>query len=207
MRIELASAVTRSWVRLYTRRLDADIRASRIAEIESDLWEHRRETEEAGVEPSDAGLQVLARCLAGMPADLTWRSGAVAGARANGRGEPMNDVVRRSWWLVPAVLVGVFDVMLCLGQVTDFFGLIEFEPRVGIRLAASAAWLLAAVCIAVGIGLRNRRPQRAGSLVIVGSLPAVLSAWMVVPPLLGIVAIVGAIYQMTTAPSPTQAPA
>jgi len=119
----------------------------------------------------------------------------------------MNDVIRRSWWLVPAVLVGVFDVMLFLGQVTDFFGLIEFEPRVGTRLAASAAWLLAAVCIAVGIALRNRRPQRAGSLVIVGSLPAVLSAWMVVPPLLGIAAIVGAIYQMTTAPSPTQAPA
>jgi len=207
VRIELASAVTRSWVRLYTRRLDADIRASRIAEIESDLWEHRRETEEAGVEPSDAGLQVLARCLAGMPADLTWRSGAAAGARASRRGEPMNDVIRRSWWLVPAVLVGVFDVMLFLGQVTDFFGLIEFEPRVGTRLAASAAWLLAAVCIAVGIALRNRRPQRAGSLVIVGSLPAVLSAWMVVPPLLGIAAIVGAIYQMTTAPSPTQAPA
>ena len=67
MRIELASAVTRSWVRLYTRRLDADIRASRIAEIESDLWEHGRDSEEAGAAPSDAGLQIVARCLAGMP--------------------------------------------------------------------------------------------------------------------------------------------
>jgi hypothetical protein len=207
VRIELASAVTRSWVRLYTRRLAADIRASRIAEIESDLWEHRRETAEAGAEPSDAGLQILARCLVGIPADLTWRSGAARQARVSWRREPMNDVIRRSWWLVPAVLVGVFDVILFLGQLTDFFGLIGFEPRVGIRLAASAAWLLAAVCIAVGIALRNRRPQRAGSLVIVGSLPAVLSAWMMVPPLLGIAAIVGAIHHMTTAPSPAHAPA
>jgi len=119
----------------------------------------------------------------------------------------MNDVIRRSWWLVPAVLVGLFDVMLFLGQLTDFFGLIEEEPRVGTRLAASAAWLLFAACIAVGIALRNRRPQRAGVLVIVGSVPALLLVWMVVPPLLGVAAIVGAIYHMTTAPSPTQAPA
>lgn len=203
MRIELASAVTRSWVRLYTRRLEADVRAARIAEIESDLWEHRRETEEGGVEPSDAGLQVLARCLAGMPADLAWRSGAAAGARASRRREPMNDVIRRSWWLVPAVLVGLFDVMLFLGQVTDFFG----EPRVGTRLTASAVWLLFAVCIAVGLALRDRRPQRAGVLVIVGSVPALLLVWMVVPPLLGVAAIVGAINHMTTAPSPTRAPA
>lgn len=205
--IELASAVTRSWVRLYTRRLDADIRACRIAEIESDLWEHRRETEEAGAEPFDAGLQVLARCLAGMPADLAWRAGAARRARVSRRREPMNDVIRRSWWLVPAVLVGLFDVMLFVGQLTHFFGLMEFEPRVGTRLVASAVWLLFSVCIAVGLALRNRRPQRAGILVIVGSLPALLIAWMVVPPLLGIAAIVGAIYNMTTAPSPTQAPA
>lgn len=207
MRIELGSAVTRSWVRLYTRRLEADIRASRIAEIESDLWEHRRETEETGVEPSDAGLQVLARCLAGMPADLAWRSGAAARAKASRRREPMNDLIRRSWWLVPAVLVGLFDVMLFLGQLTAFFGFIEFEPRVGTRLAASAVWLMFSVCMAVGLALRNRRPQRAGILVIVGSLPALLIVWMVLPPLFGIAAIVGAIYHMTSAPSPTQAPA
>ena len=207
MRIELASTVTRSWVRLYTRRLDEDVRASRIAEIESDLWEHRRETEEAGADPSDAALQVLARCLAGMPADVAWRSGAARLASSSRKGEPMNDLIRRSWWLVPAVLVGLFDVMLFLAQLTHFFGLMEFEPRVGTRLAASAAWLLAAVCIAVGLALRDRRPQRAGVLVIVGSVPAVLLVWMVVAPLLGVAAIVGAIYHMTTAPSPTQAPA
>jgi len=207
VRIELASAFTRSWVRLYTRRLDAGIRASRLAEIESDLWEHRRETEEAGADPSDAGLQVLARCLAGMPADLAWRSGAARQARASRRREPMIEEIRRSWWLVPAVLVGLFDVMLFLGQLTHFFGLMEFEPRVGTRVTASVVWLLFAVCIAVGIALRDRRPQRAGILVIVGSLPALLLVWMVVPPLLGVAAIVGAIYHMTTAPSPTRAPA
>jgi hypothetical protein len=207
VRIEAASAFTRSWVRLYTRRLQADVRASRLAEIESDLWEHRRETEDAGTDPSDAGLQVFARCLAGMPADLAWRSGAPRRARLSRRGEPMNDVIRRSWWLVPAVLVGVFDVLLFIGQLAGgIFGM-AFEPRVGTRLAASAVWLLATGCIGLGVALRNRRPQRAGVLVIVGSLPAMLMFWAVVPPLLGIAAIVGAIYHMTTAPAPTEAPA
>jgi hypothetical protein len=207
VRIELASALTRSWVRLYTRRLEADVCASRIAEIESDLWEHRRETEEAGADPSDAGLQVLARCLAGMPADLAWRSGAARAARSSRRREPMNDQIRRSWWLVPAVLVGLFDVMLFIAQLTQFFGLMEAEPRVGTRLAASAVWLLAAVCLAVGLVLRDRRPQRAGVLVMIGSVPAVLMVWMVVPPLVGLAAIIGAIDHMTLAPSPTRAPA
>jgi hypothetical protein len=207
VRIELASAVTRSWVHLYTRRLDADLRASRIAEIESDLWEHRRETEEAGADPSDAGLQVLARCLAGIPADLAWRSGAARSARSSRRRERMNDQIRRSWWLVPAVLVGLFDVMLFIGQLTHFFGLMEAEPRVGTRLTASAVWFLAAVCLAAGLVMRDRRPQRAGVLVIIGSVPALLLMWMVVPPLVGVAAVIGAIDHMTTAPSPTRAPA
>lgn len=207
MRIEFASAVTRSWVRLYTRRLEADVRASRIAEIESDLWEHRRETADAGADPSDAGLQVLARCLAGMPADLAWRSGAARPARSTRRRESMNDQIRKSWWLVPAVLVGLFDVFLFIGQLTQFFGLIEAEPRVGTRFTASAVWFVCAVCLAVGLALRDRRPQRAGVLVIIGSVPALMIAWAVVPPLVGLAAIIGAIDHMTTAPSPTKAPA
>ena len=141
------------------------IRGSRIAEIESDIWEHRREAEEAGADPSDAGLQVLARCLAGMPSDLAWRSGPARRASAINRREPMNDVIRRSWWLLPAVLVGLFDVMLFIGQLTHGFGLMEFEPRVGTRLTAAAVWLTFSVCIAVGLALRNRRPQRAGILI------------------------------------------
>ena len=119
----------------------------------------------------------------------------------------MNDVIRRSWWLLPAVLVGLFDVMLFIGQLTHGFGLMEFEPRVGTRLTAAAVWLTFSVCIAVGLALRNRRPQRAGILIIVGSLPALLLAWMVVPPLVAMAAIGGAIYHMTTSPSPTRAPA
>ena len=114
----------------------------------------------------------------------------------------MNAVIRRSWWLVPATLVGLFDVWLFLGQLTGSmpFGA-EEEPRLGVRLAASAAWLLFSACIAAGIALRNRRPQRAGWLVIVGSLPALMLWWTVVMPFLGAAAIWGASVHMTTTPS------
>ena len=120
----------------------------------------------------------------------------------------MNATIRRSWWLVPATLVLLFDLALFLRQITNsiFVGM-EGEPRVGVRLAASALWLLFTVCMAAGIVLRNRRPQRAGWLVIVGTLPALMLFWMVVPPLLAIATIVGAIGLMTTTPSPSQASA
>ena len=202
--IEFASGVTRSWVRLYTHRLAPDVREARMAEIASDLWEHRHEAEAAGAEPSDAGLQILARCLAGMPADLAWRSGAARRARASRRGEPMNAMIRRSWWLVPATLVLLFYVALFVAQITNQ---IFVEPRAGVRVAASALWLLFTGCMAAGIALRNTRPQRAGVLVIFGTLRALLLFWMVVPPLLAIATIVGAIAHMTTTPSPLRSSA
>jgi hypothetical protein len=175
------------------------VRGARIAEIESDLWEHGREAEEAGVGASDAGLQIR---------PVPCR-GAVRPRVALGRGTPSEGGqeegtderdVPRSWWLVPAALVGLFDVLLFLGQLTGSMP----EPRVGVQLAVSALWLLFAVCLWAGIALRNRRPQRAGWLVIVGCLPAIMVWWMVVPVLLAAATIVGAIIHMTTTPTPTQ---
>ena len=57
------------WVRLYTRGLPAEARADRYAEIESDLWEHRRDAgDRLGTE-----LAILARCVRGAHADVGWR--------------------------------------------------------------------------------------------------------------------------------------
>jgi hypothetical protein len=205
---DLAVRFTMGWARTYTRRLAPEVRAARLGEIQSDLWEHHRDAEEASADPSDVALQILARCIVGMPSDLAWRSGAARRARADRRREPMNATIRRSWWLVPATLILLFDLWLFLGQLTEHmpFGT-EGEPRVGVRLAASAFWLLFTVCMAAGIMLRNRRPQRAGWLVIVGTLPAFMLVWVVVPPLLAIATVVGAIGLMTTTPSPSQTPA
>ena len=67
----LAIAVVRAWTRLYTWRMEPGLRATRLAEIESDLWEFRQdESERSGLAPA---LHVLLRLVSGIPDDLSWR--------------------------------------------------------------------------------------------------------------------------------------
>ncbi|MGI8927557.1 MAG: DUF4386 family protein [Tepidiformaceae bacterium] len=62
----------RWWVRVYTAGLLPPVRLARIAEIDSDIWEHRRdhylESDRAPI-----GLAILSRAVRGMPADILWR--------------------------------------------------------------------------------------------------------------------------------------
>jgi hypothetical protein len=64
-----ASRLVAAWAGLYTRGLPAASRDERLAELESDLWEHRAACGE-GLGPQ---VTILSRCLRGMPADLAWR--------------------------------------------------------------------------------------------------------------------------------------
>jgi hypothetical protein len=60
----VAAGVARWWTRVYTAGLPADLRESRRAEVESDLWESL-----ADGAPSH---HILARTALGLPDDLTW---------------------------------------------------------------------------------------------------------------------------------------
>jgi len=66
-RFEFAAGAVRLWTRLYTWRLDPDVRSRRVAEIESDLWEGRHAT------PPLAAWEVVVRLGRGIPADLSWQ--------------------------------------------------------------------------------------------------------------------------------------
>src|SRR5262245_8997329 len=66
-RFAFAASAVRLWTRLYTWRLDPDVRSRRVAEIESDLWEGRHDT------PPLAAWGVLVRLGRGIPADLSWQ--------------------------------------------------------------------------------------------------------------------------------------
>jgi hypothetical protein len=57
------------WVGRYTRGLPDDVRARRLDEITSDLWEHAAAGGGRAIR-----LAVLSRCVRGMAADLAWRS-------------------------------------------------------------------------------------------------------------------------------------
>jgi hypothetical protein len=71
----VSSAIVRGWTRLYTWRLPALARDTRRAEIDSDLWEY---SQDRGAEPGVASalasaLHVIARLIAGIPDDVSWR--------------------------------------------------------------------------------------------------------------------------------------
>jgi hypothetical protein len=65
-----AIALVRWWTQIYTWGMPAEARASRIAEIESDLWECRREHGASGA----TAMQILLRLVLGAVDDLVWRT-------------------------------------------------------------------------------------------------------------------------------------
>ncbi|HNM79068.1 MAG TPA: hypothetical protein PKI89_11905 [Tepidiformaceae bacterium] len=65
-----ANGLVRAWVHGYTLGLPDPARAERRAEIESDLWEHCS----ALGWSARAAVELVLRCLLGMPADLVWRT-------------------------------------------------------------------------------------------------------------------------------------
>jgi hypothetical protein len=69
----LAKGVVRAWVRMYVVGLRASERAEKLAEIDSDLWEHVCDGDAAGRGAYGTSLQVVARCVRGAPADVVWR--------------------------------------------------------------------------------------------------------------------------------------
>lgn len=104
---ELASAVVRAWTRAYTGRLAPVVREARRAEIDSDLWEHARAARLAAPDPRSVAGQILARCLLGIGADLSWRAQMVRDRRWVVEGVSMNERVKRNWWIpAPIALIG-----------------------------------------------------------------------------------------------------
>lgn len=161
-----ASALARSWAALYTRGISPAAREERVAELESDLWEHR--AARGGGLGTEAAI--LSRCLRGVPADIAWRS-----SRRTRRPLTARRVVHGAGWAVFALaaalllaftgaaaapLVGVgphpdwdpADVTLWERRGAALFlaltyglALLRWRPRVGAVLVAAVA-CTAAVC-------------------------------------------------------------
>jgi uncharacterized membrane protein YhaH (DUF805 family) len=116
---DLAAAVVRVWTRAYTAGLHPGLRESRRAEIDSDLWEHARAAQDAAAAPRSIAGQMLARCLLGIAADLTWRSQMVAGPSRLEKGVSMNDRIRRDWWIPAPIVLGILSAFF---QLTHLVG-------------------------------------------------------------------------------------
>jgi hypothetical protein len=61
------------WVGLYTRNLSQERRLERLDEIESDMWEHVADGRAQSRSEGALAVEMLARLVRGMPADVFWR--------------------------------------------------------------------------------------------------------------------------------------
>jgi len=183
-----AEAVVLGWARVYTRGVVDDTRDRRLQELGSDCFEQRRWGGEVGASPTAVATSMVARTLAGMPADLLWRQAQIATSRDRSphpRGRPMGQWIKDNWWLAIAGVLGTMLTVLGVG--------LPFEDRtVG---AAIGGVVIAALGIGmlVGIGLRRRNRRVGSTLIAVGTLPTFPFFWTIFLPLLGIAVLIPAL--------------
>lgn len=175
------------WARLYTRAVDVDAGERRLQELASDCFEQRRWGGEVGASPTAVATSMVARTLAGIPADLLWRQAQIATSRdrsPNPRGRPMGPWIKNNWWLAIAGLLGTLQIVLGIGlpfedrTVGAFFG--------GVVIAALGATMLA------GIVVRRRRRRSGDLMIAAGTLPLYAFMWTVVLPIAGLLVAVPA---------------
>jgi len=101
----------RAWFDLYAWRVEASYAEPRRAELDFELWEHADAADRLERRITRTGLDIVARTLRGVPADVAWRSGALRGAARHllpGPTPLLSDRSRPRLWL-PIQPDHVFD--------------------------------------------------------------------------------------------------
>lgn len=202
----LAAAVVRAWTFVYTIGMSAPIREARRDEIASDLWEHVHAGSGSARSRSVAG-QILARCLLGIGADLSWR---VEMARVGTRQEevvPMTERIKRDGWLVAPFAIVAFGLVAVAAHITaggfqSWWA--DAEPAWDPSPLARAGSVLLVATLFVGLPLAAmalRRSRPGWTLVLL--MPAILftltplawgeATWWLLVTLVGVVALIGAV--------------
>jgi hypothetical protein len=156
---ELAANVVSAWARLYTSGLEPAVRDPRREEIDSDLWEHAHAGRRAGAEPRSVAGQMLARCLLGIGADVSWRAHMSVHASREREGVQMREHIRRNWWLpIPFAMIALGVFMVFTHVVGD---------------GAESWWSR------TDSGWNPSTLERAGAVLALGSFFVVVPAWAV----------------------------
>jgi hypothetical protein len=157
----IAAGLTRRWARLYVRGLPEHVRRDRLAELESDLWEHVRA---AG---GGSGPSILSRCLRGVPADLAWRR---AQRRPRRLRLPETATVLRTLGWAAAACSYVLLVTAHGAAATPLVGLgFVHGETADVEHVARASALLFALLVGGGALIRPR-PREGALLVAAGGL-------------------------------------
>lgn len=183
-----AEAIVLAWTRAYTRGLAHEPRQRRVDELVSDCHDQRRWGGEVGASPLAVATSMVARTMAGMPADLLWRQEQLAASRdrsPNPRGRPMGHWIRHNWWVALAAVLGGLHTALGLG--------LPFEDRTVGSVIGGTVIALLGLGMLVGIWLRRRHRRLGDMLIAVGTLPAFPFFWTIVLPLLGLAVFIPAV--------------
>jgi hypothetical protein len=165
-----AERLVRSWARLYTRGLDPAVRASRAAELESDLWEQLS----AEGDTLRTQLAIVSRLLRGAAADVSWRRERKGRRR---RPAPAGAIRALGWSVWAAALL-----LLLVTHAWAASPLVGIEPYggdwdEGVWVYAGTSSALLALLVG-GLGVLRPRPRLGASLVVAGALgTAVAFPW------------------------------
>ena len=186
-----AANFARRWVWLYTHGLGAELRDGRRDEVESDLWEQAREAKPG----PGLALALLARCLGGLTADVSWRMehaqissraalaalAALAAAQrvaTAGRWTTQRGLPRLT--VVAAVLTMVLGALVLLSTAGDQRTLSE-------SLTGGSVLLVLGLLTSGGARLLRSWPRLGAALILAGTAPIALILWAtVVAPLFGV---------------------
>ena len=111
----IAVNVARTWVHLYTSRMPTELRVTRRAEIDADLWDHDKDAQEDGVPPLVTAMEIFLRTCLGVLDDLSWCFEARQtgrGASREGRWSMMDFSVRQTRWMGMFSIAGGASVIL-----------------------------------------------------------------------------------------------
>jgi hypothetical protein len=187
----VAIRFARAWIAGYTRGLDAQTRAERVAELESDLWEHSRD--------AAPGQAILLRCLLGIPADLSWRMeqanpgaaitafivASMNRAEATVRWMTRRGLPRLTTIVATlAVLIGVLLILTAPGSA---------DRTPGESIVGGALFIAAGAFMLAGLQAAAAQPRAGAILVTLGVAPVALVFWQsVVVPIVAVALIASA---------------
>ena len=115
--LRIAVNLARTWVRLSTSRMPTEVRETRRAEIDADLWDHDKDAQEDGVPPLVTAMEIFLRTCLGVLDDLSWCFEARQPGRGTSRKERrsmMEFSARQTRWMVIFSIAGGTIVLLML---------------------------------------------------------------------------------------------
>lgn len=158
----IAARIVLAWVQMYTRHLPPELRVTRRAEVESDLWEHVADQDGAGARSLATALEILLRTCRGVFDDVTWsfEAGLLAPDEPRRGGiSAMDFKARRVRWvsifMIAAAAIGAL-IFVLIPTLRAYFTAVGIPLPAPTRFVLSMSAFLTAywwVSVAVGTAL------------------------------------------------------